>query len=391
MRREKIIYEDVLEKGTRVGENDNLIYYYAKNANDREKIKQVMKKYPAKLSPFLKKLAMQSEAIRKQYLPSPDELISKGTETPFEEGKKTSKTYGLERLYRDRALLTPHFDCPAYCRFCYKKSRVMRGKRGMTLEEIDKAVEEIKQMKDLRGILVTGGEPMLCRQKLFYLLDRIFQLENIFEIRVGTRCLLTQPDIFTDELCDKLASYNRPNFKDPSKSKYLAINAHFNHPDELAPEVLQACHKLISRGVTVRNQTVLLKGINDNVETIKRLFSLVIRNNMIPYYFNHCMGVEGSDNLRTSVQKGLDIYKYLCTESSTIIPNYVYAPSGGKVHVGVDTTFEYVHRDGTRYIKVKMPYKAEEFRRIAKKDLPPLHKETEDGFIEGLYLDGSDD
>jgi L-lysine 2,3-aminomutase len=143
--------------------------------------------------------------------------------------------------------------------------------------------------------------------------------------------------------------------------------------------------------VTLRNQTVLLKGINDNVETIKRLFTLVIRNNMIPYYFNHCMGVEGSDNLRTSVQKGLDIYKYLCTESSTIIPNYVYAPSGGKVHVGVDTTFEYVHRDGNRYIKVKMPYKAEEFRRIAKKDLPPMHRETEDGFIEGLYLDGSDD
>lgn len=391
MRREKIIYKNLYDDGIKGEDKNELFYYYAKNESDKEKIDRVMKKYPAKISPFLKKLAARSEAVRKQYLPSPDELITKGTATPFEEGKKTSKTYGLERLYRDRALLTPHFDCPAYCRFCYKKSRVMRGKRGMTLEEIDMAVEELKQMEDLRGVLITGGEPLLCPEKLFYLLDKIFELENIFEVRVGTRCLLTRPEMFTDEMCDKLASYNRPDFEDPSKSKYLAINVHFNHPDELAPEVLQACYKLTARGVTLRNQTVLLKGINDNVETIKRLFTLVIRNNMIPYYFNHCMGVEGSDNLRTSVQKGLDIYKHLCTESSTTIPNYVYAPSGGKVHVGPDSTFEYVHRDGNRYIKVKMLYKAEEFRRIAKKDLPPMHHETEDGFIEGLYLDGSDD
>lgn len=391
MRRENVIYKNLYDEGIRGEEKSNLFYYYAKNESDKEKIDRVMQKYPARLSPFLKKLAAHSEAVRKQYLPSPDELITKGSATPFEEGKKTSKTYGLERLYRDRALLTPHFDCPAYCRFCYKKSRVMRGKRGMTLEEIDTAVEELKQMENLRGVLITGGEPLLCPEKLFYMLDKIFELENIFEVRVGTRCLLTRPEMFTDELCNKIASYNRPNFDDPSKSKYLAINVHFNHPDELAPGVLRACHKLTSRGVTLRNQTVLLKGINDNVETIKRLFTLIIRNNMIPYYFNHCMGVEGSDNLRTSVQKGLDIYKHLCTESSTVIPNYVFAPSGGKVHVGPDSTFEYVYRDGNRYIKVKMLYKAEEFRRIAKKDLPPMHHETEDGFIEGLYLDGSDD
>lgn len=387
------MYQDVavLTKTREKDEKNSLFYYFAQNLLEREKINEVIKKYPAKMTPFLEKLAAQSEAIRKQYLPSPDEVITQGTETPFEEGKKSSKTYGLERLYRDRVLLTPHFDCPAYCRFCYKKSRVMRGKRGMTLEEIDKAVEEISRMEEVRGVLITGGEPLMDKQKLFYLLDKISQLENIYEIRLGTRCLLTRPEIFTNQLCDKLASYNKPNFKDPSRSKYLAINAHFNHPDELAPEVLQACHKLTSRGITVRNQTVLLKGINDDPQTIKTLFSLVIRNNMIPYYFNHCMPVDGSDHLRTSVQKGQDIYKYLCTESSTIIPEYVYAPSGGKVHVGPDTTFDYVEFNGSRYIKTTMLYKAEEFRNITRKDLPPLHTESIDGFIEGLYLDGSDD
>ncbi|MBD3290655.1 radical SAM protein [candidate division KSB1 bacterium] len=370
---------------------DELFYNYAADRNDKDIIEMVNEKYPVRYTVYLKKLMKKSEAIRKQFLPSSKELSTIGTPTPFEEGKETSKTYGLERLYRDRVLMTPFFDCPAYCRFCYKKSRVMRGKRGMTFEEIDKAVTEVGKMAEARGVLITGGEPLMDQEKLFYLLDKIMELDNISEIRVGTRTLLNMPDIYSDELCDRLASYIRPNFKDPSKSKYLAINVHFNHPDELASEVIESCHKLNSRGITLRNQAVLLKGINDNIETIKELFSMLIRNNMIPYYFNHCMPVEGSDHLRTTVQKGLDIYKHLCTESSTIIPNYVYAPSGGKVHVGPDTKFDYIPQNGTQLIRIKMLYKAEEFRRLARKELPPMHKETEDGYIQGIYLDGTDD
>ncbi|MFX0133299.1 MAG: KamA family radical SAM protein [Candidatus Hodarchaeota archaeon] len=370
---------------------EELFYHFAENDTDREAIDLVMEKYPARITPFLKTLIERSDTLKKQYLPSPKELYTLGTATPFEEGKESSKTYGLERLYRDRVLLTPYFDCPAYCRFCYKKSRVLRNQHSMTFEDIDTAVDEVGQMKQVRGVLVTGGEPLMNLENLFYLLNRVSQLNNVFEIRVGTRCLLNSPHIFTDKLCDKLASFNRPDFRDPTKSKYLAINVHFNHPDELAPEVIHACYKLTSRGVTLRNQAVLLKDINDNVLTIKKLFSLLVRNNIIPYYFNHCMPVEGSDHLRTSVQKGLDIYRYLCTESSTIIPNYVYAPSGGKVHVGPDSQFDYVAQNGSRLIKVKMLYRADEFRQIAKKELPPMHSETEDGFIQGFYLDGNDD
>ena len=156
--------------------------------------------------------------------------------------------------------------------------------------------------------------------------------------------------------------------------------------------MITAAAKLTSRGILLRNQTVLLKGINDDPETIKELFALLLRNRIIPYYFNHCMPVYGSDHLRCSVQKGLDIYKTLCVESSTAIPNYVYAPSAGKVHVGPDTKLDYVEQDGARYIKTKMLYKASEFFALTKKDhLPPGHEITEDGYIAGLYLDGCDD
>lgn len=365
--------------------------YYVRSEKDFEAIDQVTDKYPVKLSPYIEKLAKNSEAIRLQYLPHPNELVSYGTATPFEEGKKASKTYGLERLYRDRVLITPHFDCPAYCRFCYKKSRVMRKKPSMTYDEIDKAINEISTMKEVRGALITGGDPLMDPKKLYYLLDKLTTLKNITEIRVGSRTILTTPHIFTDELCNKLASYIIPNFENPEQSQYLAINVHFNHPDELTKEVLQACHKLSSRGITLRNQTVLLKGINDSIETMSHLFKLLLRNNIIPYYMNHCMPVEGSDYLRTSVKKGLEIYQYLCTESSCAIPHYVYAPSGGKVHVGPDTQFIYEQRDNLNLIKVKMLYNAKEFKSIAKKELPPMHWETEDGKIEGYYIDGRDD
>ena len=84
----------------------------------------------------------------------------------------------------------------------------------------------------------------------------------------------------------------------------------------------------------------------------------------------------------------MDIYRYLCTESSTIIPNYVYAPYGGKVHVGPDTKFEYLNQRGRIFIKTKMLYRAAEFRKITHRELPPIHTETADGFIQSLYPDG---
>jgi len=364
------------------------LYYFAKSEEDRKKIDEVVEKYPVRITSFLREKMKNSEALRKQYLPSPEECSTNGTPTPFEEGKESAKTYGLERVYRDRVLIAPNFECPAYCRYCYKKSRVLRGKRGMSYNEIIEATQEVSEMKEVRGVVITGGEPLLDLKKLFFLLDGLSYLENISEIRVGTRTLLNSPHIFTDELADKFAAYIRPDFENAANSKYLAFNVHFNHPDELTPEVLRACHKLTSRGITLRNQTVLLKGINDNVNTIKELFSLLLRNNIIVYYFNHCMPAEGADHFRTTVQKGIDIYRYLCTESSTIIPHYVYAPSGGKVHVGPDTKLTYKVFDGTEYIQTVMPYSVDEFKEITKKDLPPFHQETPEGFMVGTYING---
>jgi len=369
---------------------DNLLYTTANSDDERKRIDLIREEYPVKISPYLERLIKRSPYVAKQFIPTAEEYETVGTATPFEEGKHATGVYGLERVYRDRVLMTPHFDCPAYCRFCYKKSRVLRGQKGMSKANIDQAMEYIANDPEIRGVLITGGDPMMDLDKLFYLLDAVSKVDSVHEIRIGSRSFLANPTLFTDALAKRLSSYNRVDFNNAENSQSLAFNVHFNHPDELTPEVLHACNAMISNGIMLRNQAVLLKGINDDLETMTRLFKLLLRNRIIPYYMNHCMPVVGGDHLRPSVAKGQEILRHLHTESSSAIPNYVYAPQGGKVHVGADTEFEYKYRDGKRYIVVKMLYKTEEFQRITKEPLPPHHKTSDDGYIVAEYLDGSD-
>jgi lysine 2,3-aminomutase len=116
---------NVTSKFDVVSLSDEEKYYYAKSEKERKTVDEVIKKYPVKITSYLREMMKSSEALRKQYLPSPAEFTTNGTATPFEEGKESAKTYGLERLYRDRVLIAPNFDCPAYCRYCYKKSRYL--------------------------------------------------------------------------------------------------------------------------------------------------------------------------------------------------------------------------------------------------------------------------
>jgi len=345
-------------------------------------------KYPEKITSYLKKLII-SKPIAKQFLSSDLEQRSSGTKMPFEEGKGAFGIYGVERLYKDRLVITPTMNCPAHCRFCYRKDRVMKKKREMTFEEIDRATEEIEKRKEIRGVLITGGDPFMNVDKLFYLLDKLIFLENIFEIRIGTRSFLMRPDFFTTDLVEKIVSYQRINTKHPKKSKSLAINVHFNHVDEITNKTMKAAHLFSSRGIVLRNQSVLLKGINDNVKDLKILNTILLRNNILPYYLSHCDPVIGSDHMRTSVIKGLEIYKVLSRESSTALPFYILDLPVGKIRLFPDMKLQYKMIDQKRYIEIITPYLAKDFRKITKKELPLLHYETSNGFIRGYYLDGN--
>jgi len=343
--------------------------------------------YPEKLTSYLKK-RIASKAIAKQFIASELERNSQGTKTPFEEGKGAFGIYGVERLYKDRLIIMPSMSCPAHCRFCYRKDRVMNKKREMTYEEIDRAAKEIAKRKEIRGVLITGGDPFMNVEKLLYLLEKLSFLENIFEIRIGTRSFLMRPDIFTKNLAKKIASFQKVNTNDPKKSKSLAINVHFNHPDEITKEAIEAAHLFSSRGIILRNQAVLLKDINDTFQDQKALNSILLRNNILPYYLSHCDPVIGSDHMRTSVAKGLEIYEKLARESTTALPFYIIDMPVGKMRLFPGIKLKYKTINNKRYVEIVTSYLAKDFRETTKKELPHLHEETKDGYIKGYYLDG---
>ncbi|MBN4066547.1 radical SAM protein [Simkania negevensis] len=364
---------------------------------ENEKRKEVYKRFKVKVSPFLSRLMRESEAVRKQFLPSSNELIEfGGTATPFEEGREKEGIYGLERLYVDRVLLTPYFECSAYCRYCFKKTRTLGGdeeieNRMMTEEDLQHAIEYIRNDERIRTILITGGDPFANPPLLKKTLDMAVTIPHINRVRVGTRNILFEPHRLTDELGALLGSYNRYDPDNLANCLNIGAGISINHPDELAPEVRRAIMNLIRHGVKVRGQVVLLKGINDNAKTIKELFNLFLDMGMSVYYFLHCMPVIGGLHFRTSVQKGIDIMRETANETGESCPIYVYCTPIGKHRISPGHTLNYVTIDKKRYIKATTPYKAADFKEFTgKRELPPLHDENEEGYVISHYLDGDD-
>jgi KamA family protein len=363
--------------------------------SERERAMQqeVLKRFRSKVSPSLGKLVKQSEAVAKQFIPSPYEALEFGTETPFEEGKNNHGIYGLERIYEDRAVLTPYFECSAYCRYCFKKTRTLGGEaKRMTDENIEAAVQYIASDSRIKTVLITGGDPFIDAELLEKVLVKVDKIPHVRNIRVGTRNILFQPEAITEELADMVARFNRIDYENPRNSRNISIGLSLNHPDELTPDVVRAAQRFIKRGIIIRGQTVLMKGINDDAKTIHELISMFLAVGIVPYYLFHCMPVVGAKHFRTSVQKGIDILRELSPYSGATAPHYVYVTQVGKHRVGPGHQLNYVEIDGQRYIKATTPYKAADFLEFSdSKELPPMHEVDENGYIVSYYLDGDDD
>ncbi|QKI82923.1 KamA family radical SAM protein [Kroppenstedtia eburnea] len=360
---------------------------------EREMVLDVIGKFRTKMSPALSRLAKQSDPVAKQFIPSPYEALDFGTEKPFEEGKNNHGIYGLERVYEDRAVLTPYFECSAYCRYCFKKSRTLAGSaKRMSDEDIDKAIRFIESDSRIRTVLITGGDPLVDPRLLEKVLDKVFPIPHIRNIRIGTRNILFSPEKVTPDLAKMIARYQQIDYDEPRKSKNISIGLSLNHVDELTPEVVRAYQRLIREGITVRGQVVLLKGINDSVSAMRELLETFLCTGIVPYYLFHCMPVVGAKHFRTSVQKGLDLLQELSPYSGTTTFQYVYVTPIGKHRIAPGHQLEYVKIDGSRYIRSTTPYKAADFLEFSdNRELPPLHGINEEGYITSHYLDGHDE
>lgn len=360
---------------------------------ERQMQQEVLKRFRSKVSPSLGKLVKESDAVAKQFIPSPYEALEFGTEKPFEEGKNNHGIYGLERIYEDRAVLTPYFECSAYCRYCFKKTRTLGGEaKRMTDENIDAAIRYIGSDSRIKTVLITGGDPFIDAELLEQVLVKVAEIPHVRNIRVGTRNILFQPEAITDELAEMIARFNHIDYENPANSRNISVGLSINHVDELTPDVIRAAQRFISRGIIIRGQTVLMKGINDNPQAILELISMFLAVGIVPYYLFHCMPVIGAKHFRTSVQRGIDILNAISRFSGSTAPHYVYVTPIGKHRVGPGHQLEYVEIEGLKYIKATTPYKATDFLEFSDNDkLPPLHEINEDGYVVSYYLDGDDD
>lgn len=355
--------------------------------------RSVTKRFRGGGTPYLTSLIRSSEAIKRQFVPTYHEGLAFGNEAPFEEGRENRGIYGLERIYEDRVVLTPYFDCAAYCRYCFKKTRTLAGDgRVMSRDDIANAMAYIREDNRIDTVLITGGDPLARPDMIRSLLEALDPIPHVTKIRVGTRHILFQPEQVTDDLAAVIASYNRVDPLDLERSQAVSIGLSLNHPDELAPEVVTAVRKFVSRGVTVRGQIVLLKGINDDVATMRRLIDRFLLAGIVPYYLFHCMDVVGTYHLRTSVQKGIDILGAMAEFSGVSNPTYVYVTPVGKHRVAPGQQLDIETIDGKRYIRAKSPYRAARFYEFSGKSLlPHLHDVDAEGMIVSRYLDGDDE
>ncbi|MDB5313535.1 MAG: kamA [Gemmataceae bacterium] len=269
-----------------------------------------------------------ADPIRLQSVPSPLEAENPSgyeLDDPLEEGKD-SPVPGLTHRYHDRALLITTPNCSMYCRYCTRKRATLTrgGWEGVSADD-ERMIEYVRKTESIRDVIVSGGDPLtLPIGKLRYYLENLKAIDHVDVIRIGTRVPVTLPQrLYDPELIDLLASAEK-----------VYIQTHFNHPREVTPEAARVCKALLRAGMPINNHSVLLKGVNDDLGTIRTLLRGLLRIKVRPYYLFHCDPVTGAGHFRTSVWKGLEIMEGLRGHMSGIgIPTYVVdGPHGaGKI------------------------------------------------------------
>lgn len=263
--------------------------------------------------------------IRLQAIPRLEELTdSVGVADPLLE-KEHSPVKEVVHLYPDRVAFCVAMLCPVYCRYCYRKRR--DGESGLHFNRtiIDRGIDYIASNPAIKDVLITGGDPFIASDTAIEnLLERLRGIPHVEIIRFGTRTPVTLPYRVTKSLAVMIAKYH-PVF----------VNTHFNCPEELTPEAKLAVSNLIDAGIPVGNQSVLLRGVNDDYQRMHDLLSGLLRFRVKPYYLFHPHNVEGTEHLRPSLNVGLRIMKKLRGNiTGFAIPQYIVDTPSGKVPVG---------------------------------------------------------
>lgn len=228
---------------------------------------------------------------------------------------------GLTHRYPDRVLLLITDMCSMYCRHCTRRRFAGAQDAGTPMDRIDAAIEYIRGAKEVRDVLLSGGDALLVSdEKLEYIISKLREIEHVEIIRIGSRTPVVMPQRITEDLVNMLKKYHP-----------IWLNTHFNHSKEITPEAKLACERLANAGVPLGNQSVLLRGINDCTHVMRHLVHDLVKMRVRPYYIYQCDLSTGIEHFRTPVSKGIEIIEGLRGHTSGYaVPTFVVdAPGGG--------------------------------------------------------------
>lgn len=287
----------------------------------------VEKEYPVLVSEYylnlINKNNIPNDPIWKQCIPTISELNDNASDEDPQCEKKYIPTPKLIHRYKDRALLLTTTRCATQCRFCFRKRHWKEGtnRQDITDSELKNAVRYLQAHPEIKEILLSGGDPLiLSNNRLDSILRAVYSIKTIEVVRIASRVVVTNPSRINSGLLKTLSKYSG-----------VWLVTHFNHPNEVTLESMAACKKIISSGVPILNQTVLLKGINDNPAILEELFRSLIKNKIKPHYLFHIDPVTGVKHFATGIEKGLGILKYFRRNLSSIAtPHFsIDLPEGG--------------------------------------------------------------
>jgi len=309
----------------RIMDADRLSEIIDLSETEKANISACLNKFRMAVTPYYLSLIDPDDPddpIRAQAVPSvremeyfPEEMID-----PLGE-ESASPVRNIVHRYPDRVLFLVTHCCAMYCRHCTRRRLVGEEDVSISNEELDEAIEYIRKTPEIRDVLVSGGDPLtLSDARLDEILSRLREIDHVEIIRIGTRVPVTMPMRITPALLDML-----------KKHQPIWINTHFNHPKELTSASIKACASIVDAGIPLGNQSVLLRGVNDNTETIRDLMLGLIRARVRPYYLYQCDLSEGLEHFRTDVRVGINIIGDLRGSiTGFAIPLFVIdAPGGG--------------------------------------------------------------
>ena len=295
--------------------------------DERTAVQQHRGPLPFAITPYYLSLLDPDNAeqpLRRTMIPVTDEHLHAAgeAEDPLQEDRD-SPVPGIVHRYPDRVLFLVANSCASNCRYC-TRSRMVENPDNNSIffqSQWEQAIAYIDAHTEVRDVLLSGGDPLtLSDEKLDWLLSRLRRIPHVEFVRIGTKVPVVMPQRITASLARVL-----------KRAHPLWVSIHFTHPDELTQETIEACARLADAGIPLGSQTVLLAGINDNVDTMKRLMHGLLKARVKPYYLYQCDPIAGSRHFRTSVQKGLEIIQGLRGHTTGYaVPSYVIdAPGGG--------------------------------------------------------------